>query len=187
MVKRCDEICGVERDVAVRTLKALSRSITYYQDPANKQRVVTILSKWLRLQRTEDAVAGYDAVRNLHSRRIFPTVDGARNTLRILDRVDPKFGRMKAENLVNERIVRKLERDVIVSPIAVVPRTAVHVDDGRKRSRSFGLINASQPRLACQRLILDIPHIYFVFDVTDHGGNRQPRRVALQIPQTAAK
>ena len=43
--------------------------------------------------------------------RIFPTVDGVRNTLRILDRVDPKFGRMKAENLIDERIVLKLERD----------------------------------------------------------------------------
>jgi ABC-type nitrate/sulfonate/bicarbonate transport system substrate-binding protein len=98
-------------DVAERTLKALSRSIAYYQDPANKQSIVAILSKWLRLQQTEDAVAGYDAVRSLYSRRIFPTVDGVRNTLRILDRVDPKFGRMKAENLIDERIVRKLERD----------------------------------------------------------------------------
>ena len=98
-------------DVAGRTLKALSRSIAYYQDPANKQSVVAILAKWLRLKRTEDAVAGYEAVRSLYSRRIFPTVEGVRNTLRILDRVDPKFGRMKAENLIDERIVRKLERD----------------------------------------------------------------------------
>ena len=98
-------------DVAERTLKALSRSIAYYQDPANKQTVVGILSKWLRLQQTEDAIAGYDAVRSLYSRRIFPTVDGVRNTLRILDRVDPKFGRMKAENLIDERIARKLEKD----------------------------------------------------------------------------
>ena len=98
-------------DVAERTLKALSRSIAYYQDPANKQSVVAILSKWLRLQQTEDAIAGYDAVRHLYNRRIFPTVDGVRNTLRILDRLDPKFGRMKAENLIDDRIVRKLERD----------------------------------------------------------------------------
>lgn len=47
----------------------------------------------------------------LYSRRIFPTVDGVRNTLRILERVDPKFGRLKAENLVDDRVVRKLEKD----------------------------------------------------------------------------
>ena len=98
-------------DVAERTLKALSRSIAYYQDPANKPTIVAILAKWLRLQRAEEAVAGYDAVRNLYNRRLFPTVDGVRNTLRILDRVDAKFGRMKAESLVDDRIVRKLERE----------------------------------------------------------------------------
>jgi hypothetical protein len=47
----------------------------------------------------------------LYSRRIFPTVDAVRNTLRILERFDPKFGRLQAENLVDDRIVRKLERD----------------------------------------------------------------------------
>lgn len=55
--------------------------------------------------------AGYAAVRSLYSRRIFPTVDGVRNTLRILERIDAKFGRMKAENLIDDRIVRKLDRD----------------------------------------------------------------------------
>jgi ABC-type nitrate/sulfonate/bicarbonate transport system substrate-binding protein len=101
-------------DIAERTLKALSRTIAYYQDPANKQTIVAIMSKWLRLQRTEEAVAGYEAVRGLYNRRLFPTVDGVRNTLRILDRVDAKFGRMKAETLVDERIVRKLERDGVL-------------------------------------------------------------------------
>ena len=98
-------------DAAEKTLKAVARAIAYYQDPANKQNIVSILAKWLRLQRSEDALAGYEAVRALYSRRIFPTVEGVRNTLRILERVDPKFGRMKAENLIDDRIVRKLERD----------------------------------------------------------------------------
>ena len=98
-------------DVAERTLRAVARAIAYYQDPANKQNVVAILTKWLRLNRVEDAVAGYDAARTLYSRRIIPTVDGVRNTLRILERVDPKFGRMKAENLIDDRIVRKLDKE----------------------------------------------------------------------------
>jgi len=54
---------------------------------------------------------GYEAMRQLYSRRIFPTVDGVRNTVRILSRVDPKFSKLKAEELVDERIVRKLEKE----------------------------------------------------------------------------
>jgi hypothetical protein len=31
--------------------------------------------------------------------------------MRVLSRVDPKFGRLKAEDLIDERIVRKLDRE----------------------------------------------------------------------------
>jgi len=98
-------------DIAERTLKAIAKSVAYFQDPANKQSAVGVLMKWLRLPRVEDAVAGYEAMRVLYSRRIFPTVDGVRNTVRILNRVDPKFGKLKAEDLIDDRIVRKLERE----------------------------------------------------------------------------
>ena len=50
-------------------------------------------------------------MRQLYSRRIFPTTDGVRNTVRMLSRIDPKFSKLKAEELVDERIVRKLERE----------------------------------------------------------------------------
>ena len=98
-------------DIAERTLKAITKSVAYFQDAANKQSAVAILMKWLRLPRVEDAVAGYDAMRTLYSRRIFPTTDGVRNTVRILSRIDPKFSKLKAKDLVDERIVRKLERE----------------------------------------------------------------------------
>lgn len=98
-------------EVAERTLRALAKSVAYFQEPANKSTVVAILAKWLRLSRVEDAEAGYEAIRPLYNRRIFPTTEGLRNTVRILSRVDPKFGRIKAEELSDDRIVRKLERE----------------------------------------------------------------------------
>ena len=98
-------------EVAERLIRAVARSVAYFQDPANKQNVVNTLMKWLRLPQAEDAVAGYEAMRGLYSRRIFPTIDGVRNTVRILSRIDPKFSKLKAEDLVDERIVRKLERE----------------------------------------------------------------------------
>ena len=65
---------------------------------------------------------------------------------------------------------RSVDAD-IVSPIAVVPCAAVHINDSRKGSSATGLVNASQPRLACLALILHIPDVYFVFDVFIHGRN----------------
>jgi ABC-type nitrate/sulfonate/bicarbonate transport system substrate-binding protein len=98
-------------EIAERTLKALVKAVAYFQEPANKQTVVKVLAKWLRLSNVEDAEAGYEMIRPLYNRRIFPTTEGLRNTLRILNRVDPKFGRLKAEELSDERIARKLERE----------------------------------------------------------------------------
>src|SRR5262249_23487164 len=63
---------------------------------------------------------------------------------------------------------QRLVDATIVSPIAVVPCASVHINDGRKWPRSLGLIDASQPRFARLLLILDIPHVYFVFIVI-HG------------------
>jgi ABC-type nitrate/sulfonate/bicarbonate transport system substrate-binding protein len=98
-------------DIAERTLKAVAKSVAYFQDPANKKSVTATLMKWLRLPRAEEAEAGYEAMRPLYSRRIFPTLDGIRNTVRILSRVDAKFSKLKAEDVVDDRIVRKLERE----------------------------------------------------------------------------
>ncbi len=98
-------------ETAERTLKALAKSVAYFQDPVNKQSAIAILAKWLRLSRVEDAESGYEMIRPVYSRRIFPTTEGIRNTIRILSRVDPKFSRLKAEDLTDERIVRKLDRE----------------------------------------------------------------------------
>lgn len=98
-------------ETAERTLKALAKSVAYFQDPANKQSAIGILAKWLRLSRVEIAEAGYEMIRPVYSRRIFPTTEGIRNTIRILSRVDPKFSRLKAEDLIDDRIVRKLDRE----------------------------------------------------------------------------
>src|SRR3990170_7165923 len=98
-------------ETAERTLKALAKSVAYFQDPANKQSAIGILAKWLRLSRVEDAEVGYEMIRPIYSRRIFPTTEGILNTIRILSRVDPKFSRLKAEDLTDDRIVRKLDRE----------------------------------------------------------------------------
>ena len=98
-------------EIAERTLKALAKSIAFFQDPANKQTVVGVLAKWLRLSHVEDAEAGYEMIRPLYDRRISPTAEGLRNTQRVLSRVDPKFGRLKVEDLSDDRILRKLERE----------------------------------------------------------------------------
>jgi NitT/TauT family transport system substrate-binding protein len=92
-------------------LRALLEAISFIQEPDNKTAVLKGLAQWLRLPNPEDAVDGYDFMRRMYTRRIYPSLDGIRNSIRVLTLTNEKFGRLKAEELVDDRIARKLEKE----------------------------------------------------------------------------
>jgi hypothetical protein len=47
----------------------------------------------------------------LYDRRIYPRVDGVRNVIRLLGATNEKIRRLKAEDLVDDRFVKKLEKE----------------------------------------------------------------------------
>jgi NitT/TauT family transport system substrate-binding protein len=96
-----------------KSLRSLARAIAFIQETENKPAVLRSLAKWLRLQRLEDAEAGYETIRNGYDRRLGATKEGLRNAIRILSKVDAKFTRLKVEDLIDDRITRRLERDRI--------------------------------------------------------------------------
>jgi hypothetical protein len=73
--------------------------------------VLKSMVQWLRLSKMDDAVEGYEFMRKMYTKRIYPTVDGIRNSLRVLSLTNEKFSRVKAEDLIDDRIVRKLEKE----------------------------------------------------------------------------
>jgi len=92
-------------------LRAMIDAIAFIQDPANKTAVLKSLVQWLRLSKTEDAVEGYEFMRRMYTKRIYPTIDGIRNAIRVLSATNEKFRGLKAEDLVDDRVVRKLEKE----------------------------------------------------------------------------
>jgi hypothetical protein len=48
---------------------------------------------------------------NLYEKKIYPSVDGIRNVIRLLGMSNEKIRRLKAEDLVDETVVRKLEKE----------------------------------------------------------------------------
>jgi NitT/TauT family transport system substrate-binding protein len=92
-------------------LRALLEAISFIQEPDNKTAVLKGLAQWLRLPNPEDALDGYDFMRRMYTRRIYPSLDGIRNSIRVLTLTNEKFGRLKAEELVDDRIARKLEKE----------------------------------------------------------------------------
>jgi ABC-type nitrate/sulfonate/bicarbonate transport system substrate-binding protein len=98
-------------EVVENVLRALLDGITFIQNPENKNAVLKSLVQWLRLAKTEDAVEGYEFMRKLYTKRIYPTVEGIRNSIRVLALTNEKFHALKAEDLIDDRIVRKLEKE----------------------------------------------------------------------------
>jgi ABC-type nitrate/sulfonate/bicarbonate transport system substrate-binding protein len=72
---------------------------------------VAFVAKGMRLPRVEDAEEGYHSMAGLYEKKIYPSVDGIRNVIRLLGMNNEKIRRLKAEDLVDDSIVRKLEKD----------------------------------------------------------------------------
>jgi ABC-type nitrate/sulfonate/bicarbonate transport system substrate-binding protein len=92
-------------------IKALLDGVAFLRNPENKSQVVRSLAKGLRLKRLEDAEEGYQSMLALYERRIFPSVDGVRNVIRLLGANNEKVRRLRAEELVNDSVVRRLEKE----------------------------------------------------------------------------
>lgn len=98
-------------DTVEKVLRAMTQATAYIEKPENKNSVMTSLYKGLRLPRFQDAEEGYELMRTLYERRIYPNADGIRNAIRLLGTSNEKIRQLKAEDLVDDRLVRKLEKE----------------------------------------------------------------------------
>ena len=98
-------------EVVEGVLRGIVDSMVFIAHPENKPAVLKSLAKGLRLAKVERAVEGYESLPMLYDKRIYPRVDGIRNVIRLLGATNEKIRRLKAEDLVDERFVRKLEKE----------------------------------------------------------------------------
>lgn len=103
----------VERnpDVAEKAIRATVDALAFIQNPNHKAAVMRSLARGLRLQKVEDAEAGYEMMKGLYDRRIYPSIEGLRNVLRLLGKTNETIRRLTVEDIVDDRIVRKLEKE----------------------------------------------------------------------------
>ncbi len=92
-------------------LRGLLDSVDFIRNPENKPQVMKSLAKGLRLKRVEDAEEGYQSIVGIYEKKIYPSVNGIRNVIRLTGASNEKIRRLKAEDLVDDSIVRKLEKE----------------------------------------------------------------------------
>jgi hypothetical protein len=83
-------------------------SIAFLLGPANKGATLKLLQRRLRVSEQEaeegltDMLIGMD-------KKPFPSLDGLRNIQRLMKLRNPKLGSAKVEDLVDDRILRRLD------------------------------------------------------------------------------
>ena len=98
-------------EVVESVLRGIVDSLQFIAQPENKPAVLKSLMKGLRLQKVDQALEGYDTLDGIYERKIYPRADGVRNVIRLLGLTNEKIRKLKAEDLVDDRFVKKLEKE----------------------------------------------------------------------------
>lgn len=107
-------------DVAERILTALVDSLAFTLAPQNKAVVIKTTMK--RFQFSDPAVGeeGYQDLQISIERKPFPSLDALRNVRRLMATQNPKVANVKPEELIDNRIIRKLDETGYIDKVAAV-------------------------------------------------------------------
>jgi ABC-type nitrate/sulfonate/bicarbonate transport system substrate-binding protein len=105
-------------EIAEKLLMTLVESLAYSAAPSNKAVVIKTMMR--RFQINDPAVAeeGYQDYLSGVERRPIPTLDGMRNIRRLMATLNPKIASVKVEDLIDSRMIRKLDENGFIDKIA---------------------------------------------------------------------
>jgi NitT/TauT family transport system substrate-binding protein len=98
-------------------LRGTLEAVAFIHKPANRETVVRSLARHLRLSSTKEAESGYDVLQWLYSFEIRPNLKGIQNMQRLFAVTNPNVLKVKAEAVVDEEPVRRLEKSAFYSEI----------------------------------------------------------------------
>jgi len=97
-------------------LKALLESEAFILGPANKPTALGILKRYLRIG-DQEAEEGYKDVLFGLDRKPYPTLAGLRNIHRLMKLRNPNVEKVKVEELVDDRFLRKLDESGFIDAV----------------------------------------------------------------------
>jgi len=95
-------------EIAENYIKGEIEALAFSLAPKNKPVVIKSLMHNLKIDASSAEDAYQDLLRGV-DRKPFPSLDGLRNVQRLLKLRNPKIGEVKAEDIIDNRIMRKLD------------------------------------------------------------------------------
>ena len=103
-------------DIAEGYLKGEIEALAFSLAPKNKPVVLKTLARWLKVDASGAEDAYLDLVRGV-DRKPFASLEGLRNAQRFLRSRNPKVGEVKAEDVVDSRLMRKLDESGFIEKL----------------------------------------------------------------------
>ncbi|MGH7873443.1 MAG: ABC transporter substrate-binding protein [Candidatus Binatia bacterium] len=105
-------------DVAERILMALVDSLAYTLAPQNKSVVTKTMMRRFHISDTAIAEEGYQDLLTSVERKPLPSLEALRNIRRLMAVQNPKAANVKVEELIDFRLIRKLEENGYMDKVA---------------------------------------------------------------------
>jgi len=96
-------------EVAEGILRGLIESLAFSLSPTNKSITLKTLMKRLKITDPLSAEQGYADFAKTVDRRPYPSLDGLRNIQRLMKPRNPKVEKVKPEDVIDDRILKKLD------------------------------------------------------------------------------
>ncbi|HEY3305992.1 MAG TPA: ABC transporter substrate-binding protein [Candidatus Binatia bacterium] len=106
-----------QRETLEGLLKGLLEGIAFSVAPKNKSAVVGTIMKRLKLSDPAVAEEGYQDVMKSVDRRPYPSIDGLRNIQRLMKTQTPAAQKVKVEEMVDDRILRRLDQSGFIDKL----------------------------------------------------------------------
>jgi len=93
-------------------------SLAFTLAPVNKSIVVRTIMRRLQIDDSKVGEEGYQDLMTSIERKPFPSLEGLRNIRRLMATQNPKAANVKVEDLIDARIIRKLDENGYMDKVA---------------------------------------------------------------------
>jgi len=107
-------------ELAERIVMALVDSLAFTMSPQNKSIIVKTMMRRFQISDPKVAEEGYQDLLGSIERKPFPSLDGLRNIRRLMTVQNPKAANVKVEELIDARLIRKLDDNGYMDKVAAV-------------------------------------------------------------------
>jgi ABC-type nitrate/sulfonate/bicarbonate transport system substrate-binding protein len=107
-----------QRETMESVMKGMLESIAFCLAPRNKSAVLATITRRLKLADASVAEDGYQDVINGVERKPYPVVEGLRNIQRLMKIRNPALDKVKVEDMIDDRILRRLDESGFIDQLA---------------------------------------------------------------------